>query len=148
MVGITVAPFIRKLLVAREPVFVARGVEDLCARSVDLEPYECELQRENVIADFTEPSKALGDGYRVEGQVVIWKSEEPLKIPSRALFRRGDVWSVFVVEDGKAYRRQVQVGKRTPFDVEIINGLEEGAKIIVDLSNEIVEAMAVTIENN
>ena len=107
-----------------------------------------EEQRVNVIADFTEPSKTLGDGYRVEGRVVIWENKDVLKIPSSALFRTGDAWTVFVIEGGKAYRRQAQVGKRTPFDVEIISGIDEGAQIIVHPSNEITEATAVTTQSN
>ena len=103
-----------------------------------------EEQRVNVIADFTEPSEALGDGYRVEGQVVTWESEDVLKIPSSALFRTGDAWSVFVVDGGRAYRRQVQVGQRTPFEVEILAGLQDGTQIIVYPSNDITEATSVT----
>src|SRR3569832_414251 len=45
-----------------------------------------EEQRVNVIADFIKASKALGDGYRVEGRIVIWENENVLKVPSSALF--------------------------------------------------------------
>ena len=107
-----------------------------------------EEQRVNVIADFTEPAKTLGDGYRVEGRIVIWENENVLKIPSSALFRSDDAWSVFVVKGGKAYRRQLELGQRTPFDAEILGGLEEGAQVIVHPSNEITEAMSVTTQSN
>lgn len=107
-----------------------------------------EEQRVNVIADFTEPSQTLGDGYRVEGRIVIWESGDVLKIPSSAIFRTGDAWTAFVVEDGKAYSRQVQVGERTPFDVEVTSGLEEGAQIIVHPSNEITNGIDVSPQNN
>lgn len=107
-----------------------------------------EEQRVNVIADFTEPSSTLGDGYRVEGRVVIWESGDVMKVPSSALFRTGDAWTVFVVENGKAYRRQVQAGQRTPFEVEILSGIDEGAQIIVHPSNEITEGTAVTTQSN
>jgi HlyD family secretion protein len=102
-----------------------------------------EEQRVNVIADFIEPSKTLGDGYRVEGRIVIWENDDVLKIPSSALFRRGEGWSVFVVQDGKAYHRQVDVGQRNAFEVEIKNGLEDGVGVIVHPSNEISEAIRV-----
>ena len=107
-----------------------------------------EEQRVNVIADFTKPSETLGDGYRVEGRVVIWESEDVLKVPSSALFRTGDTWTVFVVESGKAYRRHVQVGQRTPFEVEISSGIDQGAQIIVHPSNEITEGTAITTQSN
>ena len=107
-----------------------------------------EEQRVNVIADFTEPVKTLGDAYRVEGRIVIWENENVLKIPSSTLFRSGDAWSVFVVENGKAYRRQVELGQRTPFDAEILGGLEEGAQVVVHPSNELIDGMSVTTQSN
>ena len=107
-----------------------------------------EEQRVNVIADFTEPAQTLGDGYRVEGRIVVWENENVLKIPSSALFRTGDGWSVFVVVESKAYLRQVQVGQRTPFEAEVISGLEDAARVIVHPSNEISEAMRVELQGN
>ena len=107
-----------------------------------------EEQRVNVIADFTEPAQTLGDGYRVEGRIVVWENENVLKIPSSALFRTGDGWSVFVVVENKAYLRQVQVGQRTPFEAEVISGLEDAARVIVHPSNEISEAMRVELQGN
>lgn len=102
-----------------------------------------EEQRVNVIADFIEIAETLGDGYRVEGRIVIWESEKVLKVPSSALFRTGDGWNVFVVEKNKAYRRQVQVGQRTPFETEIVSGLENDARVIVHPSNEIADGLSV-----
>ena len=102
-----------------------------------------EEQRVNVIADFTEGAQTLGDGYRVEGRIVIWESENVLKIPSSALFRSSDSWTVFVIEGGKGYRRQVQVGQRTAFDAEILNGLTDNEEIIVHPSNDISDGVSV-----
>jgi HlyD family secretion protein len=107
-----------------------------------------EEQRVNVIADFTEPAQTLGDGYRVEGRIVIWEREDVVKIPSSALFRTADAWTVFVVQGGKAFRRDVVVGQRTPFEVEIISGLNEGAQVIIHPSNEFTEAGAVITQSN
>ena len=83
-----------------------------------------EEQRVNVIADLTAPSSVLGDGYRVEGRIVVWHSDSVLQVPVSALFRTGDVWSLFVVEDGRARLRQVEVGQRTPLTAEIKGGVE------------------------
>jgi HlyD family secretion protein len=102
-----------------------------------------EEQRVNVVADLVTPSTALGDGYRVEGRIVIWQADNVLKIPVSALFRRGESWSVFVVEDGEARLREVEIGQRTPFQVEIKSGLEESTKVIVHPSNEIAEGTRV-----
>ena len=96
-----------------------------------------EEQRVNVIADLTAPSSVLGDGYRVEGRIVVWHSDSVLQVPVSALFRTGDVWSLFVVEDGRARLRQVEVGQRTPRTAEIKSGVEADEEVIVHPANEI-----------
>lgn len=98
-----------------------------------------EEQRVNVVADLTGPSSVLGDGYRIEGRIVVWQAEDVLQVPVSALFRRGDSWSLFVVENGIARLREVEIGQRTPFQAEIKGGLEEGAEVIVHPSNEITD---------
>lgn len=102
-----------------------------------------EEQRVNVIADLTTPSTALGDGYRVEARIVVWHEEDVLQVPVSALFRRDDVWSVFVVEDGRARLRTVEIGERTPFAAQIKRGVEADAELIVHPANEITEGTRV-----
>ena len=102
-----------------------------------------EEQRVNVVADLVQPSTALGDGYRVEGRIVVWQADNVLNVPVSALFRRGESWSVFVVENGEALLRDVEVGQRTPFTAEIKSGLEEGTQVITHPSNEISDGSRV-----
>lgn len=102
-----------------------------------------EEQRVNVIADLTAPSTVLGDGYRVEGRVVVWHSDSVLQVPVSALFRSGDVWSLFVVEDGRARLRQVEVGQRTPRAAEIKSGVAADEGVIVHPANDITDGTRV-----
>ena len=102
-----------------------------------------EEQRVNVIADLMAPSSALGDGYRVEGRIVVWHSDTVLQVPVSALFRGGDAWSLFVVEDGRARLRQVEVGQRTSLATEIKSGVEAEAVVIVHPANEITDGTRV-----
>ena len=102
-----------------------------------------EEQRVNVIADLTAPSSVLGDGYRVEGRIVVWHSDRVLQVPVSALFRTGDVWNLFVVEDGLARLRQVEVGQRTPVAAEIKSGVEADEEVIIHPSNEITDGTRV-----
>lgn len=96
-----------------------------------------EEQRTNVIADFVDAPRPLGDGYRVEARIIIWEGENVLKIAASALFRFGDGWSIFVIEDGRARRRAVEIGHRSQFEVEILSGIEEGASVILHPTNQI-----------
>lgn len=102
-----------------------------------------EEQRVNVIADLTAPSSVLGDGYRVEGRIVVWHSETVLQVPVSALFRSGDVWSLFVVESGRANLRTVEVGERTSLAAEIKSGVEADEQVIVHPANEITDGTRV-----
>jgi len=96
-----------------------------------------EEQRTNIVGDFVDPPGPLGDGYRVEARIIIWEAESVWKVPSSALFRHGDGWSVFVVENGKAIRRDVEIGHRSQFEAEVLSGINEGAPIIVHPTNQI-----------
>ena len=102
-----------------------------------------EEQRVNVIADLTAPSSVLGDGYRVEGRIVVWHSDSVLQVPVSALFRTGDVWSLFVLEDRRARLRQVEVGQRTPTTAEIKSGVEADEEVIAHPANEITDGTRV-----
>jgi HlyD family secretion protein len=102
-----------------------------------------EEQRVNVVADLEESAASVGDGYRVEGRIVTWESDNVLRVPVSALFRRGEHWSLFVVENGRASLREVEVDHRTPFEAEIKSGLEEGAEVIIHPSNQISDGARV-----
>jgi len=54
-------------------------------------------------------------------------------VPIAALSERGQLQSVFVVEDGVAHTRQVTTGRRANDAVEVLSGLNAGEKIVVPL---------------
>jgi HlyD family secretion protein len=97
-----------------------------------------EEQRVNVIANFTQPNLSLGDGYRVEAQIVVWEDKEALKVPLSALFRCGDQsWCTFVAEQGKAQRREVKIGQRSNLEAAVEKGLKAGEQVILHPSEQI-----------
>jgi HlyD family secretion protein len=102
-----------------------------------------EEQRVNVIADFVGDAGHLGDGYRVEARIVTWENADVLKVPTSALFRHGQGWSLFVVEGGRARRRDVEAGHRTSLEVEVRSGIAEGAEVILHPSNQIGDGVRV-----
>jgi HlyD family secretion protein len=106
-------------------------------------PLGVEEQRVNVIGQFVDPPGNLGDRFRVEAQIVVWEGGEVLKVPSGALFREGEVWAVFTVENGKARRRPVEVGHRNPDEAEILSGLRPGEMVIVHPSDAVEEGVRV-----
>ena len=93
-----------------------------------------EEQRVNVVLDFVDPAAAwaaLGDAYRVEVRIVIWEAAAVLKVPTSALFRQGEKWAVYTVEDGRARRVIVELGHQTGQEAEVVSGLSEGAPVIL-----------------
>ncbi len=104
-----------------------------------------EEQRVNVSADFVGDSGSLGDGYRVETRIVIWQNEQVVKVPASALFRHGDKWNVFVVENGIAQRREVEIEHRTSLEVEILCGLQTQTKVVLHPSNQLANGVQVEL---
>jgi HlyD family secretion protein len=102
-----------------------------------------EEQRVNIVADFVDPPGLLGDGYRVEARTILWQASDILKIPASALFRSGEGWAVFALDQGRARKREVRIGHRSHFEVELLDGLEEKTEIIIHPANTIEDGARV-----
>jgi HlyD family secretion protein len=93
-----------------------------------------EERRVNVVIELEDPAaaaRALGDRYRVEVRIVVWRADDVLKVPVGALFRRGKGWAVFVVREGRAILRDVGAGHRNNEEVEILQGLSAGDVVVL-----------------
>ena len=105
-----------------------------------------EEQRVNVIIDFRLPEKyrgAVGDAFRVEARIIIWEGKDVLQVPAGALFRHGDGWAVFVLANGKAVLRPVQVGHNNGLQAEILGGLDEGERVVIHPGDRIKDGVAI-----
>lgn len=80
-------------------------------------------------------------GMSVDVNVVVRVVEDARLLPSLAL--QDD--AVFVVEDGVARRRQLEIGIRGLQSVEILSGLEEDARVISPYPEELQDGAAVVI---
>ncbi len=93
-----------------------------------------EEQRVNVVLDFPGPLDSvwtIGDGFRVEAQIVTLRIEDAVKAPVGALFRDGAGWAVFVAEGEHAARRAVTVAHRNGLEAMVEAGLKPGERVIV-----------------
>lgn len=107
-----------------------------------------EEQRVRVVADFTSPRETwerLGDQYRVEAVFIVWRGEAVLSVPTSALFRRGNGWAAFVVEEGTAVLRAVEVGRRSGLRSEVLSGLSEGDTVVVHPAGSLQDGSAVEV---
>ena len=93
-----------------------------------------EEKRAWIIADFADEREkwsSLGDNYRIEARIVIWRTNDTLKIPAGALFRHAEGWAVFRVNAGEAVLRPVRIGHNNGLEAEVLEGLEEGDQVVL-----------------
>jgi HlyD family secretion protein len=105
-----------------------------------------EEQRVNVIADLVTPPEQrvnLGDNFRVEARIVTWETNETLKVPSGALFRRGAQWEAFVLQDGRARLRKISVGRSSGTETQILDGVKEGEGLVLYPGDRIRDGLRV-----
>jgi HlyD family secretion protein len=105
-----------------------------------------EEQRVNVIIEFAVPKVYHGqvlDGYRVEARIVIWESDNVVKVPAGALFRQDEQWAVFVVRDGRAILRPVKIDHNNGLEAEVMEGLQEGDQVVLHPGDKIKDGITV-----
>lgn len=107
-----------------------------------------EEQRVNVLIDIVSPAEqwaSLGDAYQVDAQIVVFTLDDAIIIPAGALFRRGDQWKVFVVKDGRAQIRDVQLLRRSGRFAAIASGLKQDDVVIVYPGDRVASGVRVGV---
>ncbi len=105
-----------------------------------------EEQRANVIIDIVSPRKEwldLGDAYQIDARIEVLAIDDALIVPSGALFRQGKEWNTYVVRDGRAELRPVEVLRRSGGVAALSAGLEPGEQVIVYPSDSIAPGVRV-----
>jgi HlyD family secretion protein len=92
-----------------------------------------EEQRVNVLIDFEDTAAAsrLGDGYRVEVRVIVWRGDDVVKVPVGGLFRRGTGWAAFIIEGEHVKLQPVELDQRNDLDAQVVKGLSPGQTIVL-----------------
>jgi HlyD family secretion protein len=107
-----------------------------------------EEQRVLVISDITSEAERwrdLGDGYRVESRFILWETDDVLQIPASALFRSEGGWVVFLLQDGRAVTRQLEIGQRNGLSAQIIEGLQLGDQVITHPDKSLEDGVRVSV---
>ena len=118
------------------------GAEDLHGKVRLVEPggftklsaLGVEEQRVWVVVELTTPREgwaALGDGYRVEARITTDEITNATVVPASALFRRGEAWAAFVIEEGRSRERAMQVLRTSGRLAAIDSGLRPGDRVVV-----------------
>ena len=77
---------------------------------------------------------------------IITEERETKTLPLTAVKQEGDTNYVYTVVDGKAKKQDVEVGLVSNETIEIIKGLTEKEKVILDPSDNVTAGMDVTVE--
>lgn len=119
------------------------GSEPLLGRVRRIEPWGftkvsalgVEEQRVNVLVDFVSPREqwaSLGEGYRLAAHIQVYRNDAALRLPTGALFRVGDQWTVYTVDNrSRARRVPVRIDHRGAVFTELLGPLSEGTRVIV-----------------
>jgi HlyD family secretion protein len=95
------------------------------------------------LADPPETWSRLGHDYRVIVHVTVWNTDDALTVPLGSLFRQGDEWAVFTVQNGRPHTTTVQVGHRNQRVAEVLAGLSKGDQIVLHPSDRIADGVRI-----
>lgn len=105
-----------------------------------------EEQRVAVVIDLDEPRDrwaSLGDGFRVETRIVIEEKRDVLRMPAGAVFRHGDGWAAYLLENGRARLAPIVLGSRGDAEVEVQQGVGESAVVVVHPSERVKDGVKI-----
>jgi hypothetical protein len=71
-------------------------------------------------------------GTPVQVDIAAEQHRDVVIVPTAAVVREGDETAAFVVSEGKAQRRPIQIGLTDDANVEIVSGIAAGDRVIVD----------------
>lgn len=112
------------------------GAVKVSALGVEEERTEVKLSIEKVPPEL---KQKFGDNYHVDVWFLISEKENVLTLPLGALFRSGENWAVYVVDNNKARMKVVQIDKKNERQAVLLAGLSEGEKVILFPGDKIHE---------
>ncbi len=104
---------------------ISRVAPALDARSRTL-LVECDVENRDL---------RLRPGSFAQAQVVIDAQARALCVPNKALVEFAGITRAFVVVDGKARERRVDVGRRERTRVEVLGGIQSGEEVVLSPGN-------------
>ena len=119
----------------------AAGTHVVAYRSPVIDPTLRTFEIKGKVAD--------DDGVAVPGQMadltIVFEARPGLGVSSAAILDRGGKPTVFVVQDGKAFAREVQTGFQNDGWTEILAGLEAGEAVVVEGQTQLRDGLPVEV---
>jgi membrane fusion protein (multidrug efflux system) len=99
-----------------------------------------------VKADVPNEAYRLKPGMFITSKVTLEVHDQALIVPEATLVQTRKGYQLFVIRDGTARKRSVQIGLRKPGEVEIRTGVEAGEEVVVRGQMRLRDGDRVTIE--
>lgn len=112
--------------------FVSPGLREINGREVG-----------EILGEIPDPAAALPFNASVNVQIVAGEKKGALVVPRAALFRDGDKRFVWLLDGGKARRREVVVGLVGLSDVEITEGLKDQEPVLLPGASALSDGLRV-----
>ena len=107
-----------------------------------------EEQRVNVLVDLMSPAEkwaGLGDAFQVDARINVFAQVDATIVPTGALFRRGENWTVYVVKDGRAEIKDVKLLRRSGRVAAVASGLAAGESVVVYPGDRVASGVRVEV---
>lgn len=85
----------------------------------------------------------FGDNYHVDVLFVVSREANVLSVPLGALFKSDNQWAVYILQDGRAKLRTVDITKKNDRFALVVSGLSEGDSVILFPGDRIHEGSLV-----
>jgi RND family efflux transporter MFP subunit len=114
------------------PVLLDASDQTLSARITEIVPAVDPASRSFIVKASLPASNHVRSG--VFGRLRLPRgTRESIAVPGDAVSHRGEIQSVFVVENGVARTRMITTGEERDSKVEVLSGLQPGEKIVYPL---------------
>lgn len=107
------------------------GVEEQRVRVIGVLDPGAQTSGAGVVVGVTGDRSELGDRFRIRARIVLWRGADVVQAPAGAVFRAGEGWGVYRLEDGRAHLTLVVVGHRGADAVEILSGIAAGTEVVL-----------------
>lgn len=84
------------------------------------------------VMEFDNSDKILKPGMTVEAKTISYNNAEAIVVKQQNILEKQGSFFVYVLDNDEAERRNVKLGKRQVLDVEILDGLIPGDKLVVE----------------
>lgn len=84
------------------------------------------------VIEFRNPGNILKAGTTVEVKIATYSNPDAIVVKQKNILKEKDLFFVYILQDGKAEKRNVRLGRRQNLDVEILEGLDSGDELIVE----------------